>query len=353
VIYICIPAHNEERTVGVLLWKVRSVMAELRRDYQILVVDDASTDRTERVLAPYTRILPLTVIRHRTRRGYAASLETLLREAARRSPYPRRDAVVTIQADFTEDPGDIPLLIRRIEAGADVVTSRARLNGGPVPGGLRWSRGALGYVARRFPWPEGVSDPLSGFRAYRVITLRKTLESGGGGRLLRQEGIGANAELLKLVSPHARRVDETDIDLRFARRQRESRYRPWQATLQLMRALAGRSGAAVATLEYDGNAPAETEARQPRRNGGRRRGGRKRTPEATAAGSRRAGAEGAPDAKAEQPAAAAEADSIEQTQAGTGGGEGRRRRPGGQRRRRRRGGRGPKPDAGTAPQGEG
>jgi len=35
VIYICIPAHNEKRTIGVLLWKIRNVMAEIGRDFEI------------------------------------------------------------------------------------------------------------------------------------------------------------------------------------------------------------------------------------------------------------------------------------------------------------------------------
>ena len=101
MIYICIPAHNEEQTVGVVLWKVRQVMAELGRDYQLLVADDGSTDRTPAVVEPYTRVLPLTVYRTETRRGYAAAVELLLREAVGRSEYPRRDVVVVLQADFT------------------------------------------------------------------------------------------------------------------------------------------------------------------------------------------------------------------------------------------------------------
>lgn len=121
MIYICIPAYNEERTIGVLLWKIRQVMTDFPRDYQILVVDDASTDATPEVLEPYTRILPLTVHRNAERQGYAASLERLIREAVQRSEYPKRDAIITLQGDFTEEPDEIPALIKRIEGGADVV----------------------------------------------------------------------------------------------------------------------------------------------------------------------------------------------------------------------------------------
>jgi len=120
LIYICIPTHNEQQTVGVVLWKLRQVLTDYPRDYQLLVADDGSTDKTAAVLEPYTRVLPLTVIHSDKQLGTAAATEMLLREAVRRSEYPKRDVVVTLQADFSEEPDDLVALIRRMEAGADV-----------------------------------------------------------------------------------------------------------------------------------------------------------------------------------------------------------------------------------------
>ena len=65
LIYVCIPVHDEARTVGVLLWKVRKVLAELQRDYEILVLDDASTDDTPATLGRYRKVLPLMVLARR------------------------------------------------------------------------------------------------------------------------------------------------------------------------------------------------------------------------------------------------------------------------------------------------
>jgi glycosyltransferase involved in cell wall biosynthesis len=232
LIYICIPAYNEASTIGLLLWKIRQVMSEFPRDYELLVIDDASSDDTEEVLAPYARVLPLTVIRNEERLGYASSLERVIREAVRRSTHPKRDVVVTLQGDFTEAPGDIPLLIKRIEGGADVVEAVAGAGSG-VPRAQRWSRRGLPLLLRNAPLPEGIRDPLSGFRAYRVGVLKRAITERNGSPLLSRQGWAANVELLLAVAPHSRRADAMDVDQRFELRQRESRFSPWTTLVDL------------------------------------------------------------------------------------------------------------------------
>ena len=74
MIYICIPSYNEAPTIGLLLWKIRQVFAGFPREYHLLVLDDGSSDSTAEVLERYTRVLPLTVTRHPSRRGYAESV---------------------------------------------------------------------------------------------------------------------------------------------------------------------------------------------------------------------------------------------------------------------------------------
>ena len=252
MIYLCIPSHDEETTVGVVLWKIRQVMAELPRDYQLLVADDASTDRTPRVLEPYTRVLPLTVLRTEQRRGYATSLEMLLREAASRSAYPKRDIAIVLQADFTQDPDHIPNLLKRIESGADIAVSNA--TAAPAASRReRWGRKALNWLLASLDWPEGVDDPLTGYNAYRLFCVRKAIEQAGSQRLLRQVGEIANAELLLAAAPHARRVEGVDFEPRPDRRQRPSRTR---LVPRLRAALAYRRGVApVEPLPLDRIAP--------------------------------------------------------------------------------------------------
>jgi len=227
VIYICIPALNEAPTVGVLLWRIRQVMAEFRRDYHLIVLDDGSTDATAEVLAPYEKVLPLTLLRNERTGGYAAALERLLRETVARSTHPKRDITVVLQADFTEPPEEIPALVKKLEGGADVVGSAVAGVDRELPRGLRWSRRGLPWLLGRSALPKEGGDPLSGFRAYRVHVIKRAMQDREGAPLLTRQGWAANAELLMAVAPHTRRADQSAVQLKYLRRDRETRFDAW------------------------------------------------------------------------------------------------------------------------------
>lgn len=236
LIYVCIPAHNEAATIGVLLWKVRKVIGEFGRDYKIVVLDDASTDDSAEVLARYRRMLPLTVLHSEEPLGYAGSVERLLRHVVDEAPYPKRDCAVVLQGDFTENPEDVVGLVKVLEGGADIVAGALGSEVDGMSRSVRWvrraARIAVGGALGRAP----VSDPLSGLRAYRVIVLKKALrELSDAQPLLRTDGWAANLELLGLLAPHARRIEEAPLTPRYHLRIRASRFRPVQTLLSLAR----------------------------------------------------------------------------------------------------------------------
>jgi len=236
VIYVTLPVHDEEHTVGVLMWKIRKVFAGLGRDFRIIVVDDASTDGTADVLESYRRVLPLTVRRNAERMGYATSLEQLIREAVRVSRYPKRDALLVMQADFTDGPEMIPEMLRRFQGGADLVAGR-EVDVRDAPRAVKLARIGAGMIARPGAIAAEVEDPYCGFRLYRLVSLKRALaDVPDGGALLRHEGWASSLELLTAVTPYLRSTAQVDISTDYSRRYRSSRFRVGATLWGLLRA---------------------------------------------------------------------------------------------------------------------
>src|SRR3989441_4745603 len=181
MIYVCVPAHNEAHTIGLVLWKVRQVFTSFPREYQLLVTDDGSNDGTAAVLASYAKVLPLTVLTHRERQGYAKSLEELLRLALQRTDRPKRDCAITLHADFVHSPETMEEMVKRIESGADLIVAELVEQRGRAPRALRLVRR---WTPRLLPVPS-VRGTLAGLLALRLILLRQALGGargvGGGG----------------------------------------------------------------------------------------------------------------------------------------------------------------------------
>jgi glycosyltransferase involved in cell wall biosynthesis len=232
MLYICIPSYNEAPTVGLLLWKIRRTFQEFSREYELLVLDDGSTDDTAERLEPYSRALPLTVIRHDQRRGYARSVEALLAAALERTDRPKRDAVVVMHADFDHGPEFLPEIVKRLDSGADLVVTQATIHGQPSAA-FRWVRRGARWLLRGLKVP-GVRDMVSGYAAFRLITLRSAIRSAEGPWLM-AEGWATRAELLARAARQARRIETVDTIERHDLKSRPSRVDPWPMARLLWR----------------------------------------------------------------------------------------------------------------------
>jgi glycosyltransferase involved in cell wall biosynthesis len=168
LVSIIIPAFNEEGGIAGTVAGVREVMARSRYDYEIIVVDDGSTDRTpERVRAAGAR-----VVRHDTNRGYGAALKTGIRSA-------KGDWIVITDADATYPADRIPDLLRHT-GEYDMVVGARTGGAAKIPLVRRPAKWVLARVADYLAETR-IPDYNSGLRVFRKdLALRffKILPSG-------------------------------------------------------------------------------------------------------------------------------------------------------------------------------
>src|SRR5260221_5618010 len=119
----------------------------------------------------------MTLVTHTDRRGYARSLEELLRLALQRTDRPKRDCAITLHADFVHAPETMEEMVKRLESGADLVVAEEARALGRRSWGERWVR----RVAPRLLPVTGVRDSVSGFTALRLIVLRQATQRAGRG----------------------------------------------------------------------------------------------------------------------------------------------------------------------------
>jgi glycosyltransferase involved in cell wall biosynthesis len=113
---IVIPVHNEEPSLLPLYDKLTEVLESMRRPFEIIFVDDASTDRSLELLANLVETdSRLKVVRLRRNFGQTAALAAGFHEA-------RGEIVVSMDGDLQHDPEDLPALVSKIEEGYDIAS---------------------------------------------------------------------------------------------------------------------------------------------------------------------------------------------------------------------------------------
>jgi dolichol-phosphate mannosyltransferase len=110
---VVIPVCNERDNVGPLALEIHAALVE-RLPFEILFVDDGSTDDTVAVLEAVRRdhVPQIRVLQHSARSGQSIALRTGVREA-------RAEWVATLDGDGQNDPADIPSLLAAREAAGD------------------------------------------------------------------------------------------------------------------------------------------------------------------------------------------------------------------------------------------
>jgi glycosyltransferase involved in cell wall biosynthesis len=112
---IVIPVYNEEDVLPLLAARLRPVTDALGTSYEVITVDDGSTDQSAVVLQRLHRDWPqLRIVRLRANSGHQAAISAGLAAA-------RGDYVVTLDADLQDPPEVIPEMLAAARGGADVV----------------------------------------------------------------------------------------------------------------------------------------------------------------------------------------------------------------------------------------
>ncbi|HEY7163913.1 MAG TPA: glycosyltransferase family 2 protein [Candidatus Binatia bacterium] len=113
---IVIPVYNEEENVEPLLDEIKAALEPTGKDYEIVVVDDGSQDRTFSILARlHAREHRLRVVRLKRNFGQTAAMAAGLAHSD-------GEVVVTMDGDGQNDPADIPLLLEELDKGNDLVS---------------------------------------------------------------------------------------------------------------------------------------------------------------------------------------------------------------------------------------
>ena len=117
---IVIPIHNEEPSILPLYDRLTAVLESLHRPYEILFIDDASTDRSFDLLANLVETDGrLKVIRLRRNFGQTAALSAGFDEA-------QGNIVISLDGDLQHAPEDIPALLAKIDEGYDIASGWRR-----------------------------------------------------------------------------------------------------------------------------------------------------------------------------------------------------------------------------------
>ncbi|WP_457750837.1 glycosyltransferase [Thermococcus sp.] len=159
---VIIPTYNERDNLEELLYRIEEALKD--RDYEVLIVDDDSPDRTWELAQKLSEKYPVRAIRRTSEKGLSSAVIRGFKEAS-------GDVFVVMDADLQHPPEKIPELLEKIEKGADIAIGSRYVPGGKVENWYWYrrliSKGAILIGRLALPKIRDVKDPVSGFFALR------------------------------------------------------------------------------------------------------------------------------------------------------------------------------------------
>lgn len=279
MIYLVLPAFNEADSLPNLLRRFAALPTDVLAKLHIFVINDGSTDATQRVALENSAGLKLTLVDHPYNMGLGQAVQTGIRsvvDASRQAQsvpagmrlataagsveadahpvilaqQPSRfavadaarsmdcDVMVIMDADDTHDPRLVEQLAGAIENGADIAIASRFVKGGndkTAPFFRRLlSRGAAVCFKTVLPLDCQINDFTSGFRAYRISLLDRAVQHWGY-RLIEENGFACMVELLLKLRFCNPRIVEVPFWLQYDRKLSTSKIRIVRTILQYLK----------------------------------------------------------------------------------------------------------------------
>jgi len=162
VISVVIPAYNEEKTISEVLEKTVQVMESMKAPYEIIVVDDGSTDKTREIASKYK----VAVLSNGKNRGKGYALRKGFKHA-------RGQIIITLDSDGSHDPKEIPKLIEPLYNGIDIATGSRFINNKEVTTKLNKLGNKIINAIIMTLTGKYITDSQTGFRAIKRKVLQK------------------------------------------------------------------------------------------------------------------------------------------------------------------------------------
>lgn len=216
MIFIVLPAFNEETAIGPLLEAIRRTMQERRGlAYEVVVVNDGSSDRTVEVARQFESVMALELVNHTVNRGLAETLKSGLLYVLQKCE--KGDVVVTMDADNTHTPDLIIRMLGLIESRYDVVIASryqpgARVIGVPIY--RRFLSSGASFLFRTLFPIHGVKDYTCGYRAYEAEALKQAVDLYGNA-FINQEGFSCMVDILLKMRRLGLSMTEVPLVLRY------------------------------------------------------------------------------------------------------------------------------------------
>jgi dolichol-phosphate mannosyltransferase len=170
-ISIIIPTYKEKENIGFLVERIHNNLAKY--DYEIVIIDDNSSDGSEELVADLVRRYPVKIIVRKNKRGLSSAVVDGIASTD-------SENVIVMDADLQHPPEVLPDIVKALENHDFVMASRYIKGGSPGEWKLSRKIVSKGATLLALPLAPKVKDPMSGFFGFKrsVVNIASLSPTG-------------------------------------------------------------------------------------------------------------------------------------------------------------------------------